>query len=72
MTRTFRVALAQVNTTVGDIPGNTAIMLEFVERAREMQADLVAFPEMSTTGYPRKTCFSSLPSCGKTWRPWKR
>ena len=52
MTRTFRVALAQVNTTVGDIPGNTAIMLEFVERARELQADLLAFPEMSTTGYP--------------------
>ena len=52
MTRNFRVALAQINTTVGDIPGNTAIMLEYVERAREMQADLVAFPEMSTTGYP--------------------
>ena len=52
MTRTFRVALAQVNTTVGDIPGNTALMLDFVEQARKMQADLVAFPEMSTTGYP--------------------
>ena len=52
MTRMFRLALAQINTTVGDIPGNTALMLEIVERARESQVDLVAFPEMATTGYP--------------------
>lgn len=52
MTRIFRLALAQINTTVGDIPGNTALMLDFLERARESQADLVAFPEMATTGYP--------------------
>jgi len=52
MTRAFRLALAQINTTVGDIPGNTALMLEYVERAREIGADLLAFPEMSTTGYP--------------------
>lgn len=52
MTRIFRLALAQINTTVGDIPGNTAIMLEYLERARKAQADLVAFPEMATTGYP--------------------
>ena len=52
MTRTLRVALAQINTTVGDIPGNAAVMLEYVERAREVKADLVAFPELSTTGYP--------------------
>ena len=52
MTRTFRVALAQINTTVGDIPGNTAVMLEYVQRAQDIQADLLAFPEMSTTGYP--------------------
>ena len=52
MTRIFRLALAQINTTVGDIPGNTALMLEYLERAREAGADLVAFPEMATTGYP--------------------
>ena len=44
MTRMFRLALAQINTTVGDIPGNTALMLEIVERARESQVDLLAFP----------------------------
>ncbi len=52
MTRIFRLALAQINTTVGDIPGNTALMLEYLERAREARADLITFPEMATTGYP--------------------
>ena len=52
MARTFRLALAQINPTVGDIPGNTAKILDYLERAREAQANLVAFPEMATTGYP--------------------
>ena len=52
MTRTFRLALAQINTTVGDIPGNTAKILRYLDMARESQADLVAFPELAITGYP--------------------
>ena len=52
MARTFRLALAQINLTVGDLPGNTARMLEYLEQAREAGADLVAFPELATTGYP--------------------
>ncbi|MEK7807388.1 MAG: NAD+ synthase [Chloroflexota bacterium] len=52
MTRTFRLALAQINPTVGDIRGNTALILDYLERARQAQADLVAFPEMAVTGYP--------------------
>lgn len=52
MVRKFRLALAQINSTVGDIPGNTAKIIEYVERAREAQADLVAFPELAITGYP--------------------
>nr|MBC8281696.1 NAD+ synthase [Chloroflexota bacterium] len=52
MARTFRLALAQINPTVGDIPGNTAKILEYLERAREARADLVALPEMATTGEP--------------------
>ena len=50
--RSFRLALAQVNPTVGDIIGNTKIVLERIEEAREYQADLVAFPELMLTGYP--------------------
>ena len=50
--RTFRLALAQVNPTVGDIAGNTDIVLRRIDEAREQQADLVAFPELMITGYP--------------------
>ncbi|MDE2843788.1 MAG: NAD+ synthase [Chloroflexota bacterium] len=50
--RSFRLALAQLNPTVGDIEGNTARIIEFVEQARERGADLVAFPELAITGYP--------------------
>ena len=52
MARTFRLALAQINTTVGDIPGNTAKIVEYMERARALRCDLVAFPELVVTGYP--------------------
>ena len=52
MIRTFRLALAQLNPTVGDIDGNTARIIEYVERARACRADLVAFPELTITGYP--------------------
>ena len=52
MIRSFRLALAQLNPTVGDIEGNTARAIEYVERARECGADLVAFPELAITGYP--------------------
>ena len=52
MARTFRVALAQINLTVGDITGNTSRMVECLHQAVEAEADLVAFPELATTGYP--------------------
>jgi NAD+ synthase (glutamine-hydrolysing) len=50
--RTFRVALAQINSTVGDLTGNTAKIIEWLGRARDLGADLVAFPELAVTGYP--------------------
>jgi NAD+ synthase (glutamine-hydrolysing) len=50
--RTFRLALAQMNATVGDLEGNAKKILEGVDRAREAQADLVAFPELALPGYP--------------------
>ncbi|HDS74124.1 MAG TPA: NAD+ synthase, partial [Firmicutes bacterium] len=48
----LRLALAQINTTVGDIRGNTHLMLDWIDRAREAHADVVAFPELATIGYP--------------------
>ncbi|RKY62363.1 MAG: NAD+ synthase [Candidatus Latescibacterota bacterium] len=49
---TFRIALAQMNATVGDLEGNAEKVLRFAEEAREAGADLVAFPELALTGYP--------------------
>jgi NAD+ synthase (glutamine-hydrolysing) len=48
----MRIALAQINTTVGDIRGNRERTLEEMEKARRMSAELVLFPELSLTGYP--------------------
>jgi NAD+ synthase (glutamine-hydrolysing) len=47
-----KVAVAQVNSTIGDFPGNTAKILDFVRRAHAMGAELVVFPEMCLCGYP--------------------
>src|SRR6185295_16506735 len=48
----MRIALGQVNTTVGDLAGNVERMVGFARRAEEMRADVIAFPELSVTGYP--------------------
>ena len=52
MSKPLRLALAQVNATVGDIAGNVRKVLSACGRAREAGADLVAFPEMVLPGYP--------------------
>ena len=48
----MRVALAQINATVGDIAGNEAKVREQLARAREAGAQLALFPELAVTGYP--------------------
>jgi NAD+ synthase (glutamine-hydrolysing) len=50
--RTLRVGLAQIDTTVGDLPGNVTRIVAWIARARELGVDLVAFPELAITGYP--------------------
>lgn len=50
--RTCRVALAQFDPKVGDIPGNTAEIRRLIAEAREAGARIVAFPELAVTGYP--------------------
>ncbi|MEX0592195.1 MAG: NAD+ synthase [Nitriliruptoraceae bacterium] len=49
---TFRIALAQVAARVGDIDGNTNIILDAWRRAADMDCDLVVFTELTLTGYP--------------------
>jgi NAD+ synthase (glutamine-hydrolysing) len=48
----LRIALAQVDSTVGDLPGNADTVRAWSQRAAQAGAQLVAFPEMMLTGYP--------------------
>jgi NAD+ synthase (glutamine-hydrolysing) len=47
-----RVAMAQINPTVGDLSGNSAKILDFAKHAQESGAQIVLFPELALTGYP--------------------
>jgi NAD+ synthase (glutamine-hydrolysing) len=47
-----KIALAQINPTVGDFQGNTKKIIEFAGQAAAAQADLVMFPELAVCGYP--------------------
>jgi len=49
---TLRVAIAQINTTVGDFRANAAKVRSSLKDARRMEADIVLFPELTLTGYP--------------------
>ena len=48
----LRIALGQLNSTVGDIEGNVRKMAGFYADAVKLGADVVVFPEMSVSGYP--------------------
>ena len=48
----LRVALAQINPTVGDLAGNAGLIAEAVKSAQAQGANLIVFPEMIVTGYP--------------------
>src|ERR1043166_4597696 len=48
----MRIALAQINSTVGDLRGNVEKMISMARRAAEKKAEVVVFPELSLCGYP--------------------
>ena len=50
--RTFRIAMVQMNPTVGDLDGNVRLITAWLREAKKAKADLVAFPELAITGYP--------------------
>ncbi|MEO0084498.1 MAG: NAD+ synthase [candidate division WOR-3 bacterium] len=50
----MKIALAQINSTVGDIKGNTQKIIKYIKTARRHQIDLVVFPELAICGYPPK------------------
>ncbi len=48
----MRIALAQINPTVGDVAGNASRVIELAREASDRGAQVVAFPELAITGYP--------------------
>ena len=48
----MKIALAQINPTIGDFTGNTEKILDFARKAADGKADLVLFPELAVCGYP--------------------
>ena len=50
--RTIRIAMAQINPTVGDLLGNRNKIIAAINRAKESGADVIALPELAVTGYP--------------------
>jgi NAD+ synthase (glutamine-hydrolysing) len=53
----MRVALAQINPTVGDVDGNTAKIAAWIGRARDARAELAIFPELCIPGYPAEDLY---------------
>ncbi|MBI4691765.1 MAG: NAD+ synthase [Nitrospirae bacterium] len=50
--KSVRIALAQINPTVGDLDGNVSKICDHIKRAGEKKAEIVLFPELAVTGYP--------------------
>ena len=48
----IRVGIAQINSTVGDLSGNTKKILQSIDQARSLRVDVLTFPELAITGYP--------------------
>ncbi|MFA5438600.1 NAD+ synthase [Dehalococcoides sp.] len=48
----LRLAMAQIDSVVGDLAGNTACIVSHVQKARSLGADVIAFPELAICGYP--------------------
>ena len=53
----MRIALAQIDPTVGDVDGNAAKIAAWIGRAREAGAELVVFPELCVPGYPAEDLY---------------
>jgi len=52
MSQVLRIALAQINCTVGDLESNFKKIKDYIQKAEEFGTDIIAFPELALTGYP--------------------
>jgi len=68
----MKIALAQTNSTVGDLCGNAERMLEFARRGAEAGANVVVFPELSLTGYPPRDLLEKESFLDRTEQHLKR
>ena len=50
--QSFRIAIAQINSTVGDLEGNAGKIIEYIQRTKGFGVDIICFPELALTGYP--------------------
>jgi NAD+ synthase (glutamine-hydrolysing) len=64
----MRIALAQIDPTVGDVDGNAAKVAEWIGRAREAGAELVIFPELCLPGYPAEDLYLKPHFIAANWR----
>src|SRR3972149_6797239 len=72
--RRVRIALAQVNPTVGALEANARMVVDWMGRARALGCDVVAFPELGLTGYPPEDlpfqpAFIAANICEDIWYP---
>ena len=72
----MRLALGQINPTLGDLPGNAAFCERQAPEAAARGAELIVFPELSLTGYPPRDLVEKSSFIGDseaTWRnsPWR-
>ncbi len=58
--RQVRIAMAQINTTVGDLEGNTAKILDAIQRAKQEDVDIVTFRNWRSQAILRRICCSNL------------
>ncbi len=63
-TRRVKIALGQINPTVGDFSGNAAKIIDFSRRAQAAGAGLILFPELSVCGYPPRDLVERSYFCG--------
>jgi NAD+ synthase (glutamine-hydrolysing) len=66
--RTFRIAMVQMNPTVGDLDGNVRRITTWLREAKKARADLVAFPELAITGYPPEDLLLKPRFIADNWR----
>jgi NAD+ synthase/NAD+ synthase (glutamine-hydrolysing) len=67
-----KIALGQINTTVGDFSGNSAKIVDYARRAREAGAALTVFPELAICGYPPRDLVEKPAFVARNWETAER